>query len=96
MLKQAKQVSGIEKFTPTDLHVAKLLHQSIWESFYYDNPTIISTGIAAVAFIAFITITWYLIRKALRRRKKKQRNEPEAYPMIHSQHVKSLDTTDLN
>ena len=70
MLKQAKQVSGIEKFTPTDLHVAKLLHQSIWESFYYDNPTIISTGIAAVAFIAFITITWYLIRKGVERKNK--------------------------
>ena len=96
LLKQAKQVSGIEKFTPTDLHVAKLLHQSIWESFYYDNPTIISTGIAAVAFIALITITGYLIRKSLRRRKKKQSNETDTYPMIHSRHVKSLDTTDLN
>ena len=70
MLRQAKQVSGIKKFTPTDLHVAKLLHQSIWESFYYDNPTIISTGIAAVAFIAFITITWYLIRKGVERKNK--------------------------
>ena len=97
LLAQAKKVSGIEKFTPTDLHVAKLLHSSLWESFNYDNPTIISTTIATVTFLAFTTIATYLIKKAFRRRAKKRENEPEAYPMIKSKHkIQSLDETDRN
>ena len=61
LLAQAQKVSGIEKFIPTDLQVAKLLHSSLWKSFDNDNPTIILTTIATVIFLAFTTIATSLI-----------------------------------